>query len=58
MPQLDAVAIWIHQYQKARQMYITVSELVKSNADVVVNGLLSIDEIVGEIMAGLNIRTQ
>ena len=54
--QLDSVATWLNQYQKARQMYMTVSEVVKNNSDVVVNGLLPIDEIVNEIIDEIRVR--
>lgn len=49
--QLDLVATWVDQYQRARLMYMTVSETVKNSADIVVNGLMSIDEITNEIGA-------
>jgi uridine kinase len=48
--QLDSIASWIEQYQRARLMYITVSEVVKKNSDIIVNGLLSVDEIAMKVL--------
>ena len=52
--QLDAVALWIMQYQRARSMYIQVSQIVQEKADIVVNGLKAVDEITTDIMRLLN----
>jgi len=48
--QLDAVASWLAQYQQVRSMYIQVSQRVRGNADLVVDGLKSVDEITTEIV--------
>lgn len=48
--QLDTVALWITQYQHARSMYILVSQQVRENADLVVDGMKPVDEIVNEIV--------
>jgi uridine kinase len=52
--QLNAVALWLTQYQRARSMYIQVSQIVQAKADLVVNGLKAVDEITSEIMGTLN----
>ena len=56
--QLDAVAMWITQYQQARPMYIQVSQIVKEKADFVVDGLKAVDEITADIMSFLRSREQ
>ncbi len=48
--QLDAVALWTTQYQRARSMYMQVSQLVKAKADIIVNGMNKIDEITSDIL--------
>jgi uridine kinase len=52
--QLNAVALWITQYQRARSMYIQASQIVQEKADIVVNGLKAVDEITTDIMSFLN----
>jgi len=52
--QLDAVALWISQYQQARSMYMGVSELVRQRADVVIHGMEPVAELTGELLAFLN----
>jgi uridine kinase len=52
--QLNAVALWITQYQQARSMYIQVSQIVQEKADIVVNGLKAVDEIATDIRSLLN----
>ena len=52
--QLDAVAMWITQYQQARSMYMDVSRVVKRNADIVVNGMKPVNEITLEILKAIN----
>lgn len=47
--QLDSVALWLAQYHRARQMYLTVSRRVKAGADVVVDGMLPVEDVVGEV---------
>lgn len=51
--QLDAVALWITQYQRARAMYIQVSQMVKERADVIVDGMQSIDEVTRDILRSI-----
>jgi uridine kinase len=48
--QLDSIAGWINQYQRARSMYLSVSEAVKRNSDMVVNGQTPVEETVNEIV--------
>jgi uridine kinase len=48
--QLNSVAAWITQYQRARSMYIQVSRIVQAKADIVVNGLKTVNEITIEIL--------
>ena len=52
--QLNAIALWITQYQRARSMYIQASQIVQEKADIVVNGLKAVDEITTDIMSFLN----
>lgn len=52
--QLDRVANWVDHYQKARPMYLKVSKRVKNQADMIVNGQNSVDEITAEIIKELN----
>jgi uridine kinase len=48
--QLDAVALWTTQYQRARSMYMQVSQLVMAKADIIVNGMNPMDEITSDIL--------
>jgi len=48
--QLNAVATWTNQYQRARSMYMNVSRIVKRNADVVIDGLKTVNEITNEML--------
>lgn len=48
--QLNAIALWITQYLQVRSMYIGVSKIVKESADIVVNGMRSVNEITTEIL--------
>jgi len=48
--QLNAVASWITHYQKARPMYMAGSHAVQQNADIVVNGLKTVEEITADIL--------
>jgi len=48
--QLNAVALWITHYQKARPMYMAGSQTVQRNADIVVNGLKTVEEIIVDIL--------
>lgn len=48
--QLNAVASWITQYQRARSMYIRVSRIVQEKADIVVNGMKTINEITTDVL--------
>ncbi|RPI70625.1 MAG: hypothetical protein EHM38_05450 [Geobacteraceae bacterium] len=51
--QLNAVALWITHYQKARPMYMAGSHTVQRNADFVVNGLKTVEEITADILNGI-----
>lgn len=48
--QLNAVALWTTHYQKARLMYMAGSHTVQQNADIVVNGLKTVEEITADIL--------
>ena len=48
--QLNAVALWTTQYQRARPMYIQVSRIVQEKADVTVSGIKTVNEITTDIM--------
>lgn len=49
VPQLNSVALWITQYQYARSMYIQVSQIVKENSDIIIEGMKAVNEIVSDI---------
>jgi len=51
--QLNAVALWITHYQKARPMYMAGGHTVQRNADFVVNGLKTVEEITADILNGI-----
>lgn len=55
--QLDAVAKWTSHYQRVRSMYINASNAVKSQADMVVDGLMTAGEIAREIVEVLKHET-
>ncbi len=48
--QLDAVAMWITHYQKFRAMYLSGSSAVRQNADVLIDGMKSVNQITSEIL--------
>jgi len=48
--QLNAVALWVTQYRRARAMYIGVSRIVQEKADIVVDGMKTVDEITDELL--------
>lgn len=54
--QLNAVALWMTQYQRARSMYIQVSQIAQENADLIVDGMKTVNEIVTDIVNLLNNR--
>ncbi len=47
--QLNAVATWATQYERARSMYMNVSSRVKGHADIIVDGMQSTSQITAEI---------
>lgn len=51
--QLNAVASWTTQYQRARSMYIQVSQIVQDKADIIVNGMKTVDEITSDILSAI-----
>ncbi|MBI9045134.1 MAG: hypothetical protein JEZ06_11655 [Anaerolineaceae bacterium] len=51
--QLDTAALWVKQYQNARSMYMSVSEIVKQSADLIVDGLKPVEEISSEILGAI-----
>ena len=48
--QLDSVALWLDQYRRARPMYLSVSRRVKASADVVVDGMRGVEEVVEDVL--------
>ena len=48
--QLNAVTSWITHYQQARSMYMVGSRRVQQKADIVVNGLKTVNEITTDIV--------
>jgi energy-coupling factor transporter ATP-binding protein EcfA2 len=51
--QLNAVASWITHYQRARSMYMIGSQMVHQKADIVIDGLLTVEEITNDILNGI-----
>jgi uridine kinase len=51
--QLNAVASWLTHYQRARSMYMAGSRMVKQKADILINGMKTIDEITTDILNAL-----
>lgn len=47
---LKAVAFWLAHYMRMRSAYIGVSSAVKQKADIVVNGMKSVDEIAQTVL--------
>jgi uridine kinase len=43
--QLDNVAMWLEQYRNSRSMYWEVSEAVRQQADLIVDGMQPVDEV-------------
>lgn len=54
--QLNAVASWITHYQKARPMYMAGSHIVQQNADIVVSGLKTVEEMTSDILVEIKNR--
>jgi len=54
--QLNAIALWINQYYRARAMYIGVSQIVQEKADIVVNGMKTVNEITTDILNALKVK--
>lgn len=54
--QLNAVAAWITHYQRARQMYMLGSRMAHKNADIVVDGMRTVDEIANEVLNAIKAR--
>jgi len=51
--QLNAAALWINHYRQSRSMYMAGSELAQRNADIVVNGMLPVEEITAKILSAV-----
>jgi hypothetical protein len=49
--QLNAAASWISHYQQARSMYMAGSNLAQRNADIMVNGMLPVEEVTSKILS-------
>ncbi len=47
--QLNAVATWAMQYERARSMYMNVSSRVKGHADIIVDGMQPTSQITAEL---------
>lgn len=47
---LKATAFWLGHYMRMRPAYIEVSSAVKQKADIVVNGILPVDEIAQAVL--------
>jgi len=54
--QLNAVASWVIHYQQARPMYMLGSRMAQQKADIVVDGMKTIEEIAADILNGIKIR--
>ena len=48
--QLNTVALWVNHYQCTRSMYMMGSRIVQKNADIVVDGMKTVQEISNDIM--------
>jgi adenylate kinase family enzyme len=48
--QLNEVATWITHYQQARQMYMLGSRMAQQNADIVVDGMRTVEEVTTDIL--------
>ena len=48
--QLNAVASWTTQYQKARSMYVAGSHMARQSADIVIDGMKSVEEIAADTL--------
>ena len=51
--QLNAIASWITHYQRTRPMYMLGSRMAQQKADIVVNGLKTVEEITTDILNGI-----
>jgi len=51
--QLDAVASWINQYRRARSMYMLGSGMALQKADIIVNGMKTIEEITTDVLTAI-----
>jgi len=54
--QLNSIALWITHYQQSRPMYMLGSQMAQQKADIVVDGLKTVEEIVEDILNGIKIR--
>jgi len=54
--QLNTVASWIIHYQQARPMYMLGSRMAQQKADIVVDGMKTVEEITANILNGSEIR--
>jgi hypothetical protein len=54
--QLNAVALWITHYQQARPMYMLGSRMAQQKADIVVDGMKTLERITDDILNGIKIR--
>ena len=48
--QLNAVATWITHYQRSRPMYMLGSQMAQQQADIVVNGMKTVEELTTAIL--------
>ena len=48
--QLDAVALWLMHYGRSRSMYMLGSHMAQQNADIVVDGMKTVEEITTDIL--------
>jgi uridine kinase len=50
---LKAIAFWLMHYMRMRSAYIGVSSSVKQKADIVVSGMMPVDEMAQEVLGAI-----
>jgi uridine kinase len=53
---LDAIAGWLTHYQQVRSMYMLVSHRVRQEADLVIDGTMTVEEVTARIVKGIQER--
>ncbi len=53
LKRLQAGAFWLTHYMRMRPVYMGVSDVVKQNADIIVNGMQPVDEIAQKALGAI-----